>query len=594
MVGTVKRSVILLKLAVAALAAAVLATGLISAQQEDLAEQRMQYEDDSPKTILELQPLRQVTRVGIRRADGMEGVATLVNLSPQSASWYLLTLDWLGRAPRVTFHLQTARSTGSELRLLAADRGRELDIEIGSVASCKVWSAQSGDALASASESRLPYAPICSGELYVRNPVKGHQTSLERVTDFLRDRVWGGDQVIEFVKRELYRDRFIERSNPVTAATPDAPGSITSGPVAAQIAPESATQALETDHLGIDVDAEVHNLMPGKWYGVHDLQGVAVSAVAPKYLPRSLLLGREPSVNPLGEAESEALVYLVSFDLNSLDLHFVMGTDHPRLDWSERPPALSQDPRLPGPDGIDTAAPLVTNGMVNPSDARRTVAAFVGGFKRTHGAFKRGPLALQNHGSHYGFIEQGVIFSKLQPGLATVFATDSGLVDLKTWTLADNARLENMRYARQNGVPLIELDPQRGVGVPGNEVNLWGPGNWSGSANEDLRTLRAGLCLQQTGRRRHLIYGYFSSATPSAMARVFQAYGCRYAMHLDMNALEHTYLALYVRSGKQLLVEHLIDGMQAVDRSSHGELLPRFLAFPDDRDFFYLTQREHP
>jgi hypothetical protein len=41
-----------------------------------------------------------------------------------------------------------------------------------------------------------------------------------------------------------------------------------------------------------------------------------------------------------------------------------------------------------------------------------------------------------------------------------------------------------------------------------------------------------------------------------------------------------------------VLVEHLIDGMKEVDRTSQGELAPRFLAFPDDRDFFYFTRRE--
>ena len=106
-----------------------------------------------------------------------------------------------------------------------------------------------------------------------------------------------------------------------------------------------------------------------------------------------------------------------------------------------------------------------------------------------------------------------------------------------------------------------------------------------------LWTLRAGLCVQERGPRRFLIYGYFSAATPSAMSRVFQAYQCRYAMHLDMNALEHTYLALYVRRSGQRLVEHLIEGMQQVDRTAGQEFAPRFLAFPDDRDFFYLTSR---
>ena len=73
------------------------------------------------------------------------------------------------------------------------------------------------------------------------------------------------------------------------------------------------------------------------------------------------------------------------------------------------------------------------------------------------------------------------------------------------------------------------------------------------------------------------------------MARVFQAYQCSYAMHLDMNALEHTYLALYLRSGQQILVEHLVQGMEEVDHTRGDEVAPRFLSFPDDRDFFYLT-----
>ena len=106
--------------------------------------------------------------------------------------------------------------------------------------------------------------------------------------------------------------------------------------------------------------------------------------------------------------------------------------------------------------------------------------------------------------------------------------------------------------------------------------------------------MRGGLCLQDNQQRRYLIYAYFSAATPSSMARVFEAYGCRYAMHLDMNALEHTYLALYVRQGHQMLVEHLVEGMQAVDRTARGQLAPRFLTFPDDRDFFYFTRRESP
>jgi hypothetical protein len=103
--------------------------------------------------------------------------------------------------------------------------------------------------------------------------------------------------------------------------------------------------------------------------------------------------------------------------------------------------------------------------------------------------------------------------------------------------------------------------------------------------------LRAGLCLQESQGKQFLVYGYFSSATPSAMARVFQASGCRYAMLLDMNALEHTYLAVYRTQGSGLLTQHLIDGMEVVDGSRDGQPLPRFVSVADNRDFFYLLRR---
>ena len=582
----------------AALAAAVLGVSALaaasnSAGQEQLAEQRIQYEDNAPKTILELQQFRTTTQLGLQRAKGATGIATLTNLNPETNAWYLLSLDWAGRYPRKQYHLENPDRTGRELHLVSGDKGHTLDIATGGSSVCRLWSDSADNPLEDAAASDLPYAPLCSGTLYLRNAVIGHRTSLERVTDFLRDRVWGGDRVVEFVKREFYQDHYLERGTPAAPAGPTELAGLLSGPAAADVAPEIATQPLATEHLSFELEIPGHEVLPGKWYAVRDLPGVAVSTIAPQYISRRVLQDHRAGVNPLAPVESNALVFLVAFDLQLFDLHYALGTDHPRLEWSDRPPPQSQDPRLPGPDGVDSAAPLITNGMISPANTASTVAAFAGGFKRSHGAFKSGPLAMRNHGSHYGFLEEGVVFSKLQPGLATISVTNDGKVDLKTWTVTDDAVLQHVRYARQNGVPLVEYDAQRGVGVPSDYVNLWGPGNWSGSSNEDLRTLRAGLCLQQNQGREYLIYAFFSAATPSAMARVFQAYGCNYAMHLDMNALEHTYLALYIRQGNQMAVEHLIDGMQVVDRNTHGRLAPRFLAFPDDRDFFYFTRREN-
>ena len=53
-------------------------------------------------------------------------------------------------------------------------------------------------------------------------------------------------------------------------------------------------------------------------------------------------------------------------------------------------------------------------------------------------------------------------------------------------------------------------------------------------------------------------------------------------------------LALYPRSGAALGVEHLVPGMAVLDKSMGAQLMPRFLSFADDRDFFYLTRRTSP
>jgi hypothetical protein len=333
-------------------------------------------------------------------------------------------------------------------------------------------------------------------------------------------------------------------------------------------------------------------MKPGAWYSASGNPGVYVSLIEPQLIDKAILESHKAAVNPLDSVEASSLCYLVAFDLDHFDLAYALGTEHPSVEWSEHIQPGMKDPKLPGPDGIGTISPLVSTGMISPGFAGRTVATFAGGFKRAHGAFKFGELAAKNHGSHYGFLENGVLFSKLEPGLATIFVLDDGSVQMKSWDAQDDGVLPKIKYARQNGVSLVEFDERSQSTVPGPLVNKWGQGNWSGSENMKLRTIRAGAALQWNGRKRFLIYAVFSDTTPSAMARVFQAYRCRYGMHLDMNALEHTYFALYRRTGSQLFVDYLIDGMREVDKTDSGGGVPRFLGYPDNRDFFFVMRRD--
>ena len=547
----------------------------------------------APITILDLQPDRAVVRAEIRRALDETGSASLTNLNPHINSWFVLTLDWPASGEHDSFHLQNSDS--QKLLTLSANLEGWLRLEIGGPSNPCLLKLGGGNAPGSLEEARqsgLPYVPLCDARLYLRNKVVGRATKLEKVTDFLRSHVWGGEKFVSLVKKEVYRDKFLEQAAPQsTSRSAAAPNE---APAAAFRDAARTSLAIVPPDLGIEIDGQTQSMVEGEWYAVRDLADVFVSVMTPTAIAPTILHDRNANVGELGSVEAAALVYLVAFELEHFDLHYELGTEHPRLGWSPRSPPAAQDPRLPGPDGIDSAAPLARTGMVSPPLASRTVATFAGGFKRDHGAFRYGPFAERNHASHYGFVEEGVIFSTLQPGLATVWTTPMGEVQLQTWTSQGGAPIAGIRDARQNGVPLIEYDASNQKSSPGAWVNRWGEGNWSGSANEDLRTVRAGLCLQEACGRRYLMYGYFSDATPSAMARVFEAYGCRYAMQLDMNALEHTYLALYVVRREERLVEHLIEGMAVLDQQSKGELAPRFLGFPDDRDFFYLTRRGSP
>jgi hypothetical protein len=316
-----------------------------------------------------------------------------------------------------------------------------------------------------------------------------------------------------------------------------------------------------------------------------------VSLIEPQWIDGAILASYKAMVSPVDSVEASSLCYLVAFDLDRFDIGYALGTEHPSVEWSEHIQPGMKDPKVPGPDGIGTISPLVPTGMISPEYAPRTVATFTGGYKRVHAAFKYGELANKNHGSHYGFLVDGVVFSRLEPGLATILVFDDGTVQMKSWDTQDDGMLAKIKYARQNGVPLVEFDERSQSTIPGKFVNKWGPGNWSGSEDMKLRTIRGGVALQWNGKKRFLIYAVFSDATPSAMARVFQAYRCRYGMLMDMNALEHTYLALYRRAGSQLFVDYLLQGMSEVDKMNSGGEVPRFLGYPDNRDFFFIMRR---
>lgn len=543
------------------------------------------------KTIIDLQEFKQAEEQSFADGDAT-GKATLVNLNPYVNSWYLLKIRWPDAKKESVYHLENPDSA-AKLTLPADGKGLVLDNGKEKV-TCDVWEKDTREALRKTIILRNAYTSLCEGKIYVRTKIDGRKTTKEWVVEFLRDNIWGGEELATFVKEKILKDHFL-----IKAETTDGDGDgaetkvAKKGPAPAKIDPKYDGQLLAPEELGLTLKFEKDKKMKvGRWHEHATSPGVFVSMITPGRIDPEILTSHPKVVAKLDSIESGAIAYLVAFDMSRFELGFAVGTDHPRLDWAARALPESVDKSVPGPDGINDWQPLATSGMVNPAVAKRVVAAFTGGFKRDHGAFKWGKLASVNGASHYGFVEHGVVFSKLQPDLSTLFVTQDGLVEMRTWKDSDSKLLKVVRHARQNGVPIIEHDDATGVSEPGALVKNWGGGNWSGSEDSKFRTLRAGVCMHQHGTKQYLVYGYFSSVTPSAMARVFQAYDCRYAMHLDMNALEHTYLAVYAGNSKQPQVEHLISGMKVLDKSFNSRQIPRFIGFPDNRDFFYLMRKK--
>jgi hypothetical protein len=550
------------------------------------------------RTILDLQPFSQQSSIRITNARGEEGSATLINLNQEVNVWYLLRLSWNGGVRKEDYHLENANPHKRKILLDAAYPGGLVLQEGAGRSACDLWKTAPRNSLTEARASGATYAPLCGGACYLRNPAKGYRTAIESAAEFLRDNIPAGEKIETFLRDEFivgtYREK--AKTQEEQRQPPAGPPRVRQGnlPASAWLDPRQRDQIIASSHLGIDIgEPAPQGISPGSWYPAKDIPGVSVSLIAARMIAPEILGSYRRVVSGLDAVEADSLVYLCAFDLDRFEIKFSRGTDHPRVGWADRVLERMQDKSLPGPDGIGDVAPLVSTGLISPGDAVRTAAAFTGGFKRTHGAFIWGELATRNAGSHYGFIESGVVFSRLQPGLSTLYTLVNGRMEMDTWTESENRLLPGVASARQNGVPIITaFDPVTAISVPGPLVTRWGEGNWSGSQDKKLRTLRAGAAVQEIDGKRFLVYAVFTSATPSAMARVFQAYRCRYAMLLDMNALELTYMAVYKRQGPNLIVQHLIRGMAEVDRSVKGKYLPRFFGYPDNRDFFYLLRKE--
>ena len=549
---------------------------------------------ESEPGILSLQEYTERQQLKLRSESGDSGSAVLINLNRNIGRWYLLRLEWPKSKTTDWYHLELSQPGKVELRLDSTFKdGLQLVSKDGKVTFCDLWSEDNSFKIKLAKYHKKPFANLCENLLFLRNQIEGYRTTKEWVVEFLRDNFWAGEAITNFVKDTIYKDKYFidsEERAKLESQTTGFERHEKNSPPPGLIDEKFRDEYIQAEDLGIDVIGTTDgNMRVGKWYSSKIQKGVFLTAIEAQAIDQQILDSYTKYVKSLDPVEAKAINYLIAFDMSQFKLHFSVGTEHPRVGWSARARPEYRSEGI-GPDGIDTIAPVVGTGLIPPFRAKDVVATFTGGFKRSHGAFKWGPLAKSNNSHHYGFMENGVLMSRIQTELATLFIDREGKVGMKTWEAADNERLPSLVHIRQNGVPIISYDEDLGKGIPAEFVSNWTLGNWSGSQDQKFRTLRAGICTVEHDGRQFLVYGYFSSVTPTAMARIFQAYQCQYGMHLDMNALEHTYLSLYdINLKKDATPNQLIKGMKVLDERFKGNV-PRFVGYPDNRDFFYLTR----
>jgi hypothetical protein len=502
------------------------------------------------KNILSLQS--QIQALSFTLQDGSQ--AELKNLNRNVNSWYLLDV----KSGNLTglYHFEVAYP--EETTVSFHSSGVLIEKKNGSI-NCPIFQSENPNYLLGLKSKSALFVRLCNSNISLRN-ISGQNF----IDDSLAE---------EFLSRSVRQG-----------------GRIANGPKSAEVR-KSAERSQLKSGIAVDSDSE----LVGRWTPAKYHSGIYVSTIAANQIDERII--KDGLADTLG-VEGGSKVTLVAMDLKEFNVGWSHGPLLPGIGhWGKMFPFV-KTPSAAGPDSVISFSPLsVTTGVVNPSYLPNLEAVMCGGFQRYHGWMKRpgGP----NSGKYYGFIQEGTVLATMSTGLATLIIYNDGNVTLKVWQDEDNRTMGLIRYARQNGVPIVYTEDGKIKPSPYVKSSQRFYGNWSGSAEGKLQTPRSGICLSENNGSQFLIYGFFSTGTPSAMARVFQAYNCKVAMHLDMNNPEWAYFGLLSKVNSQdFIVEHASSSMAPKDKvlSIKGRKiqLPRFVAQPDKAnpgDFFYFTRR---
>ncbi|MDD5168697.1 MAG: hypothetical protein PHN75_07760, partial [Syntrophales bacterium] len=305
------------------------------------------------KSIIDLQPFSSSSSVNIKSEEG-EGAATLTNLNPAVNAWYLLKVDWhKGRGTEEYYHLENV-NPGLQSPLLSNDYPYGFILSDGKTSvPCELWRSNSRGGIRAAKVSGITYAPLCGAKLYLRNPAKGYRTEIETASEFLRNELPGGEKIETFIRDTFFikgykeKAEIKEKTNPPREVRPAFPPQIEPAP--ASVDPVQGRRVLVSSHLGIEIQQPgVPGMSLGSWYPVKDNAGMYISLITANAISSDIMQSYRNLVRRLDASETDALVYLIAFDLDQFELKYCLGTDHPKVGWSDHMLDKMKDKSLPG------------------------------------------------------------------------------------------------------------------------------------------------------------------------------------------------------------------------------------------------------
>lgn len=236
-----------------------------------------------------------------------------------------------------------------------------------------------------------------------------------------------------------------------------------------------------------------------------------------------------------------AELFVVAFDLERIDLHFVPGTREPK-------------PNAAGGRDIERS------GLIAGSDRERLLVAFNGGFKTEHG--------------HYGMGIGGKRVVLPRPHSCTIAKTKGGELTIDTWTALE-AREAEFVWWRQTP-PCVYEDGKM-------HPSLWDPETrgWGAALGGETVIRRSAIALDE--KRHFLFVGVSNHTTAKALADGMHHAGGHDVAQLDVN-WSFPKLVVFERGPDGLEPKSLFEGFEV----EQGE----FVREPSPRDFFYVTRRE--